>query len=96
MIRVIKPAPGMKVLGWSVTGNGGPTVTGFDSCEAATAWAAEWAAGDTVAPIVDVVSVTQALTRFEVHRQRNESIGLNWKDGLPDLSEPSEDSGPEA
>jgi len=85
MIRIIKAPPGVTILGWCVACPRDPTVVGFDSPEAAYAWATEWAVKKgVVAPIVDVGPTTAALAAFEAHRQRNESIGLDWKHGIPD------------
>lgn len=84
MIRIIKAPPGMPIVGWCVASRDQPTIMGFDTAEAARAWATEWAARGVVAPVCHVGPATQALINFERHRQRNESIGLDWKHGLPE------------
>ena len=84
MIRIVKAPPGVKILGWCVACPKDPTIVGFDSAEAAYAWATEWSVKGVVTPICHVGPTTAALAAFESHRQTNESIGLDWKHGIPE------------
>jgi len=80
-MRIIKAPEGMPILGWSVINPKGPTITGFDSAEAAHAWATEWNCKKSViAPVCHRVPATQALTAYERHVQDLEE-GEEWKKG---------------
>jgi hypothetical protein len=80
--KVIKRPGKMPVRCWAVVSLTEAAVSGFDSPEAAQAWATEWGVSPercVIAPVVDSGMATAALARFEKHRQGLE--GEEWKQG---------------
>ena len=69
---IVNKAPrGMPVESWAVVGHGKIVVSGFETCEAAKAWATEWTTCKCVAvsPVCTAAVATEALTLYERHAQ---------------------------
>ena len=85
MLKVIKATPGMPVTSWAIVGPSSPVISGFESPEAAQAWASEWNETQTkvIAPVIGFGPATEALTAYERHAQGLEE-GEEWKRGKND------------
>ena len=77
-MRVNKAPKGMPVESWCVIGHGKIVVGGFETPEAAQAWATEWTSCKctTVSPVCTVAVATEALTLYERHAQGLDSDEL--------------------
>jgi len=77
--KVLKAPPGMPIESWAVVSPVSAAVAGFESPEAAHAWATEWNSDkrSIIAPVCLYGPATQALARYERHVQGLE--GEEWK-----------------
>lgn len=66
-LRITKAPKGMPVDCWSIVGPHSPTITGFNSPEAAQAWGSEWGVcpHSIIAPVCGVGPATSALAAYE-------------------------------
>jgi len=80
-MKINKAPSGMPVESWAVVAPEGIVVGGFDTPEAAQAWATEWNSckhGAYIAPICHRGTATEALAAYERHAQGLGALFVYW------------------